>query len=171
MMKLIVLRGYPGSGKSTLGRRLQKEGYGVFIDHNELLNKIVEITGDDKNIYDDIVRLELALVRKLLNEGKDVIVARGFSTEGGVADYLQLAEEAGASHIVLHLDGPEELLGKRVLSPTRKDDYTPISTPEQLRDWIAEHPMEQISSEVKIDVAQPFDQMLQEVEKGIGSKE
>jgi adenylate kinase family enzyme len=170
-MKLIVLRGYPGSGKSTLGRRLQKEGYGIFIDHNELLNQIVQFTGDDKGIYDDIVRLELSLVRKLLSEGKDVIVARGFSTEAGVSDYLQLAEEANAGHIVLHLDGPEELLGKRVLSPTRKDDYTPISTPEQLHEWTLEHPMEQISSEVKIDVAQPFDQMLREVEEAIGSKD
>jgi adenylate kinase family enzyme len=170
-MKLIVIRGYPGSGKSTLGRRLQKEGYGVFIDHNELLNQIVQFTGDDEGIYDDIVQLELALVRKLLDDGKDVIVARGFTTEGGVVDYLHLAEEAGAGHIVLHLDGPEELLGKRVLSPSRKDDYTPISTPEQLHAWMAEHPMEQIENEVKIDVAQPFDQMLQEVEKAIGSKE
>jgi predicted kinase len=166
-MKLIVIRGYPGSGKSTLGRRLQSEGYGVFIDHNELLNRIVSMTGDSEGIYDEIVRLELAMVRKLLVSGKDVIIGRGFATEAGVDDYLAAAEEAGASHIVIRLDASEELLAQRVKSPTRKNDYTPISTPERLHEWIQTHPMEDIGSEVCVDIARPFDQVLQEVMQAV----
>jgi predicted kinase len=166
-MKLIVIRGYPGSGKSTLGRRLQSEGRGVFIDHNELLNRIVSMTGDSEGIYDEIVGLELAMVRKLLESGQDVIVGRGFATEAGVEDYMAVAEEAGASHIVVRLDATEALLAQRVVSPTRKSDYTPISTPEQLRAWVNAHPMEDIESEVCIDVVRPFDQVLQEVMQAV----
>lgn len=166
-MKLIILRGYPGSGKSTLGRRLQHEGCGVFIDHNELLNKIVEFTGDDQGIYDDIVQLELAMVRKLLLAGKDVIVARGFSSKAGVDNYLKLAEETGASQVIIRLDGPQELLVQRLQSPSRYDEYTPISTAEQLREWSTTHPMDPVENEVCIDIAQPFEQMLQAVMKSL----
>jgi predicted kinase len=166
-MKLIIIRGYPGSGKSTLGRRLQSEGYGVFIDHNELLNRIVSMTGDSEGIYDEIVRLELAMVRKLLGSGKDVIIGRGFATEAGVDDYLAIAEHVGASHVIIRLDATEELLAQRVKSPTRNSDYTPISTPEQLHDWIQAHPMEDIESEVCVDIVRPFDQVLQEVMQAI----
>lgn len=142
---------------------MQDEKRGIFIDHNELLNKITSMTGDDVNIYDDIVRLELSMVRKLLSESHDVIVGRGFATEAGVADYLAIAEEAGAGHIVLRLHASQQLLAERVVSSDRKNDYTPIANPVQLEQWVASHPMEDVANEVVISVDRPFEETLAEV--------
>ena len=57
MVKLIILRGYPGSGKKTIGKALEAEGLGKFVDHNAILTFIANIVGDDEGIYDDIVNL------------------------------------------------------------------------------------------------------------------
>ena len=49
--KLIILRGYPGSGKTTVGKRLEKQGLGIFIDHNAILTFVASIAGNDTWIY------------------------------------------------------------------------------------------------------------------------
>lgn len=79
MNQLILLRGYPGSGKTTIGKLLEKRGVGKFIDHNAILTFISTISGDDDGIYDDIANLEQAIARKLLTANKidfseDVII-------------------------------------------------------------------------------------------------
>lgn len=83
--KLIILRGYPGSGKTTVGKLLEKKNQGVLVDHNAILTFLANIVGDDEGIYEDIHILEKAMARKLLKDKKNVIVARGFSSSDSVS--------------------------------------------------------------------------------------
>jgi broad-specificity NMP kinase len=73
MNQLIILRGYPGSGKTTVAKLLEREGCGVFIDHNAILTFIAGFTGNDEGIYHEIHALELAMTSKLLRDGKSAI--------------------------------------------------------------------------------------------------
>ena len=125
MTKLTIIRGYPGSGKTTLGKMLQDNGFGVFIDHNEILTFVASIAGDDEGIYENIADLEKAMARKLLYSGKDVIVARDFSSKASVASYQEITQEAHAVHLILRLEASEQVLSDRVQSPERQKDFNP----------------------------------------------
>lgn len=147
MTKLTIIRGYPGSGKTTLGKMLQDNGFGVFIDHNEILTFVASIAGDDEGIYENIADLEKAMARKLLYSGKDVIVARGFSSKASVASYQEIAQEAHAVHLILRLEASEQVLSERVQSPERQKDFNPTITPSALSAWIKDNPIEDIATE------------------------
>lgn len=151
MNKLTILRGYPGSGKTTVGKRLEQAGLGVFIDHNQILTFIAQFTGDDDGIYGDVVQLEQAMTRKLLECGKSVIVARGFSSSVSIDEYIDIAKEKGAESLVVRLDVSMETLGQRVESQERKQDFNPTTNEEVLKNWINDNPFEDYPEELVVD--------------------
>lgn len=165
MQRLIILRGYPASGKSTIGEVLESAGIGVFVDHNRILSFIAEMTGDDDGIYDDIHQLELAMTRKLLTDGKSAIVARGFTKADNLESYKALAIDKGVPCNVFRLDGPVELLEKRVVASERKHGFNPSTTVEALRIWIEENPMDSIDNEIVLDVSQPVGSLTRIIRK------
>lgn len=147
MAKLVIIRGYPGSGKTTLGKELQSRGVGRFIDHNSILTFIASIVGDDEGIYRDIASLELAMTKKLLVDGKDVIVARGFSSTSSVEDYLALVKGSEARVFIFRLMVPLDILKERVQSPERLQDFNPTVSPDILQEWIEDNPLEDVPGE------------------------
>ncbi len=159
MTKLTIIRGYPGSGKTTLGKILQDNGFGVFIDHNKILTFVASIAGDDEGIYENIADLEQAMTRKLLNSGKDVIVARGFSSKTSVADYQEIAEEAHAVYVILRLEASEQLLSERVQSPERQKDFNPTISPSALSAWIKDNSIEDVAVEYVVNADKSIDEV------------
>lgn len=157
MTKLIIIRGYPGSGKTTLGKILQDNGFGIFIDHNEILTFVASIVGDDDGIYENIADLEKAMTRKLLNSGKDVIVARGFSSQASMARYQEIAQEADAEPLILRLEANEQVLSTRVQSPERQKDFNPTITPSALSAWTKDNPIEDVATEQIVDANKSID--------------
>ncbi len=157
MAKLTIIRGYPGSGKTTLGKMLQNSGFGVFIDHNEILTFVASIAGDDEGIYENIADLEKAIARKLLLLGRDVVVARGFSSQTSVASYQEIAQEAHAEHLILRLETSEQVLSARVQSPERQKDFNPTITPSALSAWIKDNPIEDVTIEQIVDANKSID--------------
>ncbi|HET9173860.1 MAG TPA: AAA family ATPase [Candidatus Saccharimonadales bacterium] len=153
MKKLIILRGYPGSGKTTIGKALEAYGAGTFIDHNALLTYIAGIVGDDNGIYDAIYTLECQLAKKLLSDGAVAIVARGFSRVSRMQPLLDIAETCGASHYVITLDADMTLLEKRILAPERQHDFNPTTTVQSLHDWIAHNQLEPYDGGITIDAS------------------
>lgn len=156
MTKLIILRGYPGSGKTTIGKQLEAEGLGKFIDHNAILTFIAGITGDDEGIYNDIAQLEQAMCNKLLAEGNNVIVARGFSSLSSMRPYEEAASELNVEIRILRLDVSKDEIVRRVQSPERRLDFNPTIDENTSLDWMINNPIESHSNEIIIDNEQPL---------------
>ena len=149
--KLIILRGYPGSGKTTVGKRLEKQGLGIFIDHNAILTFVANIAGNDTGIYYEIAQLEKAICKKLLNEGSTVIVARGFSELKSIKEYEDIARANNIPWYIFRLNVPIETLSERVQSPERKQDFNPTITIQSLINWVTQKPLQPHAAEHIID--------------------
>lgn len=167
MNKLIILRGYPGAGKTTIGKALASNSVGIFVDHNAILTFIANITGDDEGIYEDIANLELAIARKLLQEEKTVIVARGFSKESSITPYINLAKSLNISIYIIRLEVNERLLAERVQSVERNNDFNPTTTPEALQSWVDENPIEDIINELRVDNSKPVVEVVDIIKNGV----
>lgn len=165
MQKLIILRGYPGVGKTTVGKKLQEAGLGRFIDHNEILTFIARITKDDDGIYDDIHNLEIAMMRKLLQDGESVIIARGFSTSETITPYIEIGKAFKQPIHIFRLNAPVTVLAERVQASQRKDDFNPILEGVSLQKWIDGNELEALDREIVINAEPP----IQEVVKNIRS--
>lgn len=157
--KLIILRGYPGSGKTTVGKLLEKKNQGVLVDHNAILTFLANIVGDDEGIYEEIHILEKAMARKLLKDKKNVIVARGFSSSDSVSPYISVATDVGAEILIFKLSVSESNLKLRVVSEERKKDFNPTVNEDVLLTWMNENPLEPINGEYEINA----DRSIQEV--------
>lgn len=169
MTKLIIIRGYPGSGKTTIGKRLEEVGVGKFIDHNSILTFIASIAGNDDGIYDDIANLELAIARKLLKEQANVIVARGFSSLESVKAYEDIANEIGAETVIIRLEVDKANLSKRVGSKERFDDFNPTVTEEALNEWVESNPLMGHPSETTLDNTRPVVEVVEDIVSSINS--
>lgn len=163
--KLIILRGYPGSGKTTVGKGLESHGVGKFIDHNSILNFVAGIAGNDDGIYNEISNLELAIAKKLLSEGESVIVARGFSKLAQIAVYEVAAEDLDIKSLVVRLEVSRDELLQRVQSPERKFDFNPTTNEAASSEWMDKNPLEDHPSEVVIDNNRPLEDSLAEIER------
>ncbi|MES2630367.1 MAG: AAA family ATPase [Patescibacteria group bacterium] len=156
MQKLIIIRGYPGSGKTTVGKLLEQNGIGRFVDHNMILTFLANIVGDDDDIYDEIAQLEQAMCRKILSKGESAIVARGFSSTNSIDEYVNIAKKLNIKPIIIRLDVEESVLVKRVQSPERKLDFNPTIDEAHVKEWIAGNPLESYENEIVIDNEQPL---------------
>ena len=163
MTKLIILRGYPGSGKTTIGKQLEVDGLGKFIDHNAILTFIAGITGDDEGIYDEIAQLELAMCKKLLAEGNDVIVARGFSSLSSLQSYEAAGRELGIEMQILRLDVDKDEIIRRVQSPERKLDFNPTVDEVHALSWMNDNPLQDHPYENVIDNSAPVDEVVRKI--------
>ena len=163
MTKLIILRGYPGSGKTTIGKQLEAKGLGKFIDHNAILTFIAGIAGDDEGIYDEIAELELAMCKKLLADGSDVIVARGFSSLSSLRSYEVAASELGVAMNIIRLDVDKSELLRRVQSPERELDFNPTVDETHAMDWMNDNPIQDHPSEIIIDNTAPVDEVVDKI--------
>jgi shikimate kinase len=160
MTKLIILRGYPGSGKTTIGKRLETEGLGKFIDHNAILTFIAGITGDDEGIYDEIADLELAMCKKLLGEGKNTIIARGFSSLASLQPYETITNSLGIEAKILRLSVDKDELMRRVQSHERKLDFNPTTDEAHALKWMNDNPLQDHPDEIVIDNLLPIDTVI-----------
>ncbi len=69
-MKLLMLKGFPGSGKSTLGRALSRHLHWPLIDKDDVKDMLNEQVPDANGLAYDVM---LHIVRRQLLQGLDVI--------------------------------------------------------------------------------------------------
>lgn len=163
MQKLIIIRGYPGSGKSTVSKKLVESAGLELVDHNHLLNLIRPFNGGtDEGIYEEVHSLELAIARSWLRKGKSVVVARGFASAASLSPYLAMAESEKVTPLVVTLEVPHNILAERVTSPERLENGF-ATTPEYLNAWIASHPMEPIEGEYRLNGEQSPEDLVAQI--------
>ena len=167
MKRLIILRGYPGSGKTTVGKILASKGYGIFIDHNAILTFIASYTENDDGIYDQINQLEMSMTKKLLQDGKSVIIARGFGKRRSMEGYLEAARLTSSEIDVVRLEVSSEKLALRVQSPNRTADFNPTKTPAALNEWMANNPLEYRDEDVVVDAGMEIEYVIQGIQKAL----
>ena len=162
MQKLIILRGYPGSGKTTLGKKLEKDNVGKFIDHNQILGFLSDICGNDYGIYQEIHDLELAMTNKLLKEGDTVIVARGFNKATQIDRYVDVARLNNVNYHLITLTTSVNTLSERIMAPERKMSFNAMTSKEILEEYIGANKQEPYDSEIIINSTKPADEVATE---------
>ncbi len=83
MKNSIILEGFMGSGKSTVGIRLSYKMFMTVVDTDKLIEKEQDMSISDifaKKGEEEFRRLETACLQKLLDEGNKQIIALGGGT-------------------------------------------------------------------------------------------
>lgn len=129
--RLIIVCGLPGSGKTTLARRLEAGFRGIRLNPDEWMAALAI------NLYDEAMRarieaLQWTLARQWLALGRVVIIEWG--TWGrSERDTLRLGARALGAAVELHaLTAPEEVLFERI---QRRGMEEPPITREMVRRW------------------------------------
>lgn len=102
-MKVKILRGLPGSGKSTYARKLAEEGWAHFENDMYFMK-------DGKYVFDQAKAHEAAnwcyrqFIQALLPGDKDVVVSNVFVTKKAIDRYVKTAKDMGADVEVIRFD-------------------------------------------------------------------
>lgn len=138
MAVLFMLCGMPGSGKTTLARRLEAERGALRLLPDEWMMRLSLDARDlDRRIA--IEQLQLEIAARALAVGCDVILEAGFWHRHERDDGRAVAAASGAEVRLIWLDPPLAELKRRL--ERRNRDLPPDTfrvEPDELDGWLAE---------------------------------
>lgn len=100
---LILIRGLPGSGKSTMARRLIKYGF-IHVEADQYFMKGEEYRFDPTRLK-DAHNYSMARTTQLLIEGHSVVVSNTFTRLWEMEFYAKLAKRLGVRFQVFEATG------------------------------------------------------------------
>lgn len=135
MATLHLICGLPGSGKTTLARRLEMEGAGLRLAPDEWMLALAF------NLYDEAARsrveqLQWALALRLLANGVSVILENGFWSRAEREAYRSVAHGLRARTRLHYLAVPIEELERRIIDRNRQVPSEATVDPRDLRVWL-----------------------------------
>ena len=126
-LTLYLVRGCPGSGKSTFAKKLAGENGFAHFENDEFFMKNGKYCFD-KTKYREAADWCFNNIKKSLAKGKSAVVSNVFVTKKSVERYAQLAKTFGAKFVVMRSNasfGDVHSVPKLVLVSMRKqfEDY------------------------------------------------
>src|SRR5947209_19142415 len=102
LMTLIVMRGYPGTGKSTIARAISAALHAPLIDRDILRQKAVAIFGNLPHVGRFSYELMFALTEQQLSLGLSVVVHTPLTYRTTYEQAKELAQTFNVRMLVLH---------------------------------------------------------------------
>jgi predicted kinase len=113
MSTLHMICGLPGSGKTTLAKRLERERPALRLTPDEWMKRIVGVGNDDaQRAAVELVQWEIA--QRVLCLGVDVILESGFWARRERDEFRARAAALGATTKLYYLDVPLDELRQRL---------------------------------------------------------
>lgn len=126
-MKVKILRGLPGSGKSTYAQKLAKDGWAHF-ENDMYFMKNGKYVFDQAKAHEAATWCYRSFIQALLAGDKDVVVSNVFVTKKAVDRYVKTAKDMGAEVEVIRFNrsfGDIHNVPKNVYAHMKRDfqDY------------------------------------------------
>lgn len=158
----IVMRGYPGTGKSTIARLLAAALHAPLIDRDIIRQMAVDIFGDLPEVGRFSYELLFALAREQLRLGLSVVVDTPLTYHTTYEQAKELAKAFDTPMLVIHCQCPPEVQKRRLEG--RKGDVSEfqITSWEEWEQWKPR--FEEFNDEgCIIDTSKPLDDSLEKV--------
>src|SRR5216683_4851969 len=166
LMTLIVMRGYPGTGKSTIARAIAAALHAPLIDRDILRQKAVDIFGDHPQVGRFSYEMMFALTKEQLSLGLSVVVDTPLTYH---TTYEQSKELASAYHtpmLVVHCQCPPEVQKRRLEGRKGKVSEFQITSWEEWEQWKPRFE-EYEDGGCVIDTSNPMDESLARMMRSI----
>src|SRR5438105_3313230 len=160
------MRGYPGTGKSTIARTIAAALHAPLIDRDILRQKAVDIFGDVPPIGRFSYELMFALTAEQLGLGLSVVVDTPLTYRMTYEHAKELAKTFHTPMLVVHCWCPEEVQKRRLEGRKGEVSQFQITSWEEWIQWKSR--FEEFETEgCVIDTSHPLDESLAKVMRTI----
>jgi predicted kinase len=135
LMTLIVMRGYPGTGKSTIARAISAALHAPLIDRDILRQKAVDIFGNLPHVGRFSYELMFALTEEQLGLGLSVVVDTPLTYRTTYEQAKELAQTFHAPMLVVHCQCSPEVQKRRLEGRVGKVSEFQITSWEEWMQW------------------------------------
>lgn len=159
---LIVMRGYPGTGKSTIARAIAHALDAPIIDRDIIRQTAVDILGNLPETGRFSYELMFALTKEQLKLGLSVVVDTPLTYQTTYKQALHLANSFGVPMLVVHCQCPPEVQRNRLEGRKGEVSQFQLTSWEEWERW---QPIFEVFDDdgCIIDTSQPIHDSLKKV--------
>jgi predicted kinase len=162
----ILMRGYPGTGKSTIARLLAAALHAPLIDRDIIRQMAVDVFGNLPRVGHFSYELMFALTREQLGLGLSVVVDTPLTYRTTFEQAQELARTFHTPLLVVHCQCPPEVQKRRLEGRKGKVSEFQITSWEEWEQWKPR--FEEFDDEgCIIDTTKPLDESLAKVIRSI----
>lgn len=159
---LIIMRGYPGTGKSTIARAIARALHASLIDRDIIRQTAVDILGNLPEIGRFSYELMFALTREQLSLGLSVVVDTPLTYHVTYEQARKMAQSFHTPMLVVHCQCPPEVQKRRLEGRKGQVSEFQITSWEEWERWKPR--FEEFDDEgCIIDTSRPLDDSLAKV--------